>query len=127
MEQFVPYDGFYLRMWAQDLKYRFPFLDEDLVRHPYELFYYLWKLSFLFGKTYADFSVCFENLIENSSETLIPLFEKLNIDINHVASVEKLIVKPRVGKWKKYAEDSWFSQIESCCEDVIRDFLLSQK
>ena len=122
MEQFREYDGFYLRMWAEDLKYHFPFLDERSVGHPYALFYYLWKLSFLFGKTYADFSVCFENLIETPVATLSSVFEMLTIDVAHVSTVEKLIVKPQIGKWKSYADNHWFSTIESRCETVLHEF-----
>ncbi len=127
MEQFALHDNFYLRTWARVLKYHFPFLDECSVTHPYELFYFIWKLSFIFGKAYADFAVCFENLIEHPSEVLTPLFEKLNIDVNNVSRAEKLIVTPRMDKWKEYANDKWFSQIESYCETVLYNFLLSQK
>ena len=31
MAQFATHDGYYLRMWARDLKYHFPFLDETTV------------------------------------------------------------------------------------------------
>ena len=34
--EFPPFDKFYLRMWAEDLKYHFPFLDEKCNRHPYQ-------------------------------------------------------------------------------------------
>jgi hypothetical protein len=57
VRSFEPYDGFYLRRWASDLKYRFPFLDERRVSHPYELFYAIWKLSYLFGRVYARTSL----------------------------------------------------------------------
>src|SRR6185295_9584612 len=45
---FAAHDHFYLRNWARDLKYHFPFLDEQHLDHPYEMFYYVWKLSYLF-------------------------------------------------------------------------------
>ena len=127
IEQFARHDKFYLRIWAQDLQYHFPFLDEYTVTHPYELFYYIWKLSFIFGTTYADFSVCFEHLIEKPSTVLTPLFEKLQFGLDNIAKAEKLIVQPDLGKWKKYADDQWFSRIESHCETTLYYFLLSQK
>jgi len=51
-----PYTGdeglflFYTTVWCNDLKKHFPFLEPTLVSHPYALHYYLWKLSYLFGK-----------------------------------------------------------------------------
>jgi hypothetical protein len=127
MNQFIPYDGFYLRLWAEDLKYQFPFLDECLAAHPYELFYYIWKLSFLFGRTYAHCSICFEALVEQPTKILSSLFEQLDIDRDNISRVEDLIIKPKFGKWKQYAEDRWFSEIESRCESIIQDFWESQQ
>ena len=49
MADFPACDHFYLGTWAEDLKYHFPFLDEKSNRHPYQVFYYIWKLSYLFG------------------------------------------------------------------------------
>jgi hypothetical protein len=126
MEAFWPYDGFYLRRWAEDLKYHFPFLDERSVRHPYELFYYLWKLSYLFGASYADSSVRFENLIEAPAAALSSVFELLEIDTAHVANAEQRIVKPQIGKWRSYADHQWFFDIETRCETVLRDFWSSK-
>ncbi|MBD3309035.1 sulfotransferase [candidate division KSB3 bacterium] len=127
MEDFAPYDGFYLRMWAQDLKYHFPFLDERRVTHPYELFYYLWKLSWLFGTAYSDVSICFEELLQRPSQILTLLFEELQLEREHVARAEQLIVKPRLDKWKDYADEAWFVQKESQCEAVLHEFWITQK
>ena len=70
MEDFRPSDHFYLLRWARDLKYHFPFLDEGGVRHPYELFYYIWKLSYLFGRVYCDYSLAFERLVSEPAVEL---------------------------------------------------------
>ena len=47
IDQFSPHDQCHLRLWAQDLKYHFPFLDEKRLGHPYQMFYYIWKLSYI--------------------------------------------------------------------------------
>ncbi len=39
VEDCARYGGFYLRMWARDLKYYFPLLEPSKVEHPYELSY----------------------------------------------------------------------------------------
>jgi hypothetical protein len=44
VEDYVAADEFYLLRWCRDLRSQFPFLDERAVEHPYELFYYLWRL-----------------------------------------------------------------------------------
>jgi hypothetical protein len=40
-------------------------LDPATVTHPYRLFYFIWKLSFSFGTTYAHHSLGFEALTAN--------------------------------------------------------------
>jgi len=73
MAQFAPHDKFYLRMWQKDLRYHFPFLDGESVAHPYQLFYYIWKLSYLFGRAFAHYSIAFEDLLKNPDEQLTDL------------------------------------------------------
>ena len=124
---FLPQDRFYLLMWADDLKYVFPFLDPRRAAHPYELFYYLWKLSFLFGKAYADVSLCFEELVDAPRAQLTPLFELLQIDVNNLPNAEAVIEKPARDKWKPYATQAWFAAIETRCENVLQDFWHSQE
>ena len=79
MEDFAASDHFYLRRWARDLQYHFPFLDESGVRHPYELFYYLWKLSYLFGRAYCHFSLAFERLVSEPTTELRRLFDAVGL------------------------------------------------
>jgi hypothetical protein len=123
MAGFPRFDRFYLSMWAEDLKYHFPFLDESRIRHPYQMFYYIWKLSYLFGVKYCDYSVRFEALVEDPSEEIAGLFEAVGAGGVDVGSLKGLIDAPPVGRWREYADDSWFREHEASCEAVLADFL----
>jgi hypothetical protein len=123
VRDFAPHDGFYLLAWARDLKYQFPFLDERAVSHPYQLFYYLWKLSYLFGRKHAHHSVAFEHLVADPDAQLPPLFAAAGIERYDVDRLKALIVRPAVGKWKEYAGDNWFRNHETACEKVLAGFL----
>ena len=127
MAQFASYDGFYLRTWATDLKYHFPFLDEKDVSHPYQTFYYLWKLSYLFGSTYSDMSICFEFLMHDLEKYLGNLFNFLSIEDFDMAKLTCIVNQPSIGKWKHYADDEWFVRHESDCETVLNNFFSAQR
>lgn len=120
---FAPHDGFYLLGWARDLKYQFPFLDERAAEHPYQLFYYLWKLSYLFGRKYAHHSLAFEHLVADPEEQLRRLFAAIDLEGYDLDRLKGLIVRPALGKWKDYADDAWFRRHESACERVLAEFL----
>ena len=122
MQDFAPADRFYTRRWARDLKYHFPFLDERLIEHPYELHYYLWKLSWIYGRTYSDVSVSFEELTTQPEQTLVNVFDVCGVSLDEVASLLSLIVAPPLGKWTGYADDFWFRRLEERCEAVLAEF-----
>ncbi len=117
-------DRFYLLGWCRDLKHHFPFLDEKAVEHPYALFYYLWKLSYLFGRRYAHHCVAMEEIVAAPEARLRELFEVLDIDpaTQDVAKLVGLVAKPEAGKWKRYAPEEWFARHESACEEMLADF-----
>jgi len=121
--EFARHDQFYLRMWASDLKCRFPFLDEREASHPYELFYYIWKLSYLLGRTYAHYSLAYEELLTRPEETLVKLFAFLNVVEFNLHALKAIIKPPRADKWRDYADDAWFRKIESRCENVLAQYL----
>lgn len=123
-EAFAPYDKFYLRTWACDLKYHFPFLDERQVGHPYDLFYLIWRLSYHFGVAYSDDSVPFEALVEDSEAVLTRLFSHLDIRVPDLAALKPLIERPSLRRWSVYADDDWFASREAACEAVLSDFFL---
>lgn len=120
---FLPYDRFYLLVWARDLKHRFPFLDEKDVEHPYQLSYYIWKLSYLCGRKYADYSIQFERLVESPREELSALFKSLEFTCDQIDQACSVVARPTVGKWREYADEAWFQRHESHCESVLADFL----
>jgi hypothetical protein len=114
-------DGFYLATWALDLRERFPFLDVPETSHPYRLFYYLWKLSYVYGVAYADYSVEFERLVSNPAGELGQLFEAIGLEDSDPARLAGL-VKPMESRWPRYANDTWFRKHEEACEEVLADF-----
>ena len=122
VEDFVPHDKFYLLSWANDLKYHFPFLDPRAAAHPYQIFYYIWKLSYLFGRRYADHSLAFEHLVGNPVGELEKLLDVLNVPGGDVTALVKLLAAPSLGKWQEYADDSWFRDHETICETTLADF-----
>ena len=123
MSEFREHDKFYLASWAADLKYQFPFLDERTISHPYELFYYIWKLSYLFGTKCAHCSIPFEELVAKPEKTLTELFRMVDIDSKQVEKSRNLVTDAHIGKWRRYADDSWFKQYETACETVLTEFL----
>lgn len=127
MRDFAAFDKFYTRPWAQDLKYQFPFLDELCVEHPYELHYFLWKLSYLYGQKYSHCSISFEELSLKPEKVLFEMFETCGISATHIEPLLSIIKPPPFGKWKDYADDAWFKKYESKCEDVLGDFFGNEK
>jgi hypothetical protein len=121
LEDFKKHDGFYLTTWVNDLKYWFPFLD-DHQAHPYRHFYFIWRLSQLFGASYSDLSLRFEDLVHNPHETLGKVFKVLDYQIEDWRLLDSLLKPPVMEKWKRYAPDDWFRQHEQSCENVLADF-----
>jgi hypothetical protein len=119
---FKSHDKFYLLTWARDLQYHFPFLDAREVSHPYELFYFIWKLSYLFGVNYAHYTLAFEHLVENPVEKLTELFSILDVQNYDLERLKGLVVKPAPGKWREYAEEEWFLRHEETCETRLAEF-----
>ncbi len=121
---FEKVDGFYLLSWCRDLKHLFPFLDERGAAHPYSLFFFLWKLSYLYGRHFAHYSLAMEELIEHPERELHQLFALLDINRaeQDLTRLKRLIVKPEMGKWRKYASEDWFRRQEETCEQILDDF-----
>jgi hypothetical protein len=119
VEQFAHYDGYYLLGWANDLATHFPMLRPEPGRHPYELFYLIWRLSFLFGRRFAHYSVSFERLLAEPVAQLAELMEQVGIEDVHFGDLRKLLSPPAVGKWRTYADETWFLTIEQRCESLL--------
>lgn len=120
IDEFGAHDEYYLLAWARDLAYNFPFLDPRTATHPYELFYYLWRLSLTFGFAYADASFSFERLCDRPDEELPQVMRAAGIDEYPLAGLTALISRRTPdGRWREYAPDEWFAAIEARCEDVL--------
>ena len=115
-------DGFYLNTWCDDLAKHFPFIDQRTTKHPYQRFYYLWKLSYLYGKKESDQSISLKQLMQEPNNVLQDLFTELNIDNKHLKQAASVIENQGVDKWKKFANNEWFEKLEQECEDVLSCF-----
>jgi hypothetical protein len=117
-------DHFYLQMWSRDLCRQFPFLADYKDHHRYYLFYFLWKLSYCFGRHHADISVAMEDLT-NSPETTVRLIlkaiERPGSDLG--GNVDLSFVTPSRSRWSEYASESWFQAIEEKCDSIVDEFL----
>ena len=89
--------------------------------HPYQLFYYIWKLSYLFGRRYADHSLAFEQLVTDPAGELEDLLGALDLR-GDLAALQKLFSAPPLGKWKEYADADWFRGHETVCETTLANF-----
>jgi hypothetical protein len=123
VRDFGRHDKFYVMMWAEDLKYHFPFLDERRVTHPYQLFYYIWKLSYLFGRKYSDCSLAFEDLVRDPDTELRRLFAAVDVRVDRMEHLKALFASPPLGKWREYAEDAWFRDHEAACDATMAEWL----
>lgn len=119
-------DFFYLRRWGRDLRYIFPFLDENRLTHLYELFYLLWRLSYNHGLTYADYSVAMEDLSKNTEASLSKVFSLAGIDQEFIKQALDKVKNTPAQKWQNYAEDAWFKDMEERCEAVLSEYYFSR-
>jgi hypothetical protein len=124
MSEFPAHDHYYLLSWADDLSAWYPFLDPRAASHPYELFYYLWRLSHAVGCRHADASFSLEALGRDPRVEVARLMREAGIidsDLNTLCG----LVEPQPSRWPDYASASWFSQLESRCERTLAAFAAS--
>jgi hypothetical protein len=122
MKDYPPHDEFYLLTWARDLRHHYPFLNERDVDHPYKLFYYIWRLSYLFGRKYSDISLRFESLVKDPPGQLGMLFSTLEISPPNLTELCGCCGSARLGRWPEYADHDWFARHEQACERVLANF-----
>lgn len=116
-------DAFYLDTWCRDLVKQFPFLSSCITPHPYMRFYYLWKLSYLYGKEYCDYSISLEKLTESPVDTLNEIKNLLNWKDFRIDKSVEVIQPIELNKWTKYADVHWFEEKEGLCEAELNNFL----
>ena len=119
---FGKHDRYYLLAWADDLSARFPFLDPRSTVRPYELFYYLWKLSFVLGQAHAHASFCFESICESPAREVGRLMAAAGVSRYDESALIPLIA-PKRTTWPKFAEREWFEEQEAHCETVLARFV----
>lgn len=119
-------DAFYLDVWCKDLAQHYPVLDKRHTPHPYQRFYYLWKLSYLHGIKHADHNVSFEALTQQPKSEIEKLFTLLKLDGGNVDQLCEVIQAPKADQWKSYADDGWFNEHEAECEYNLSKLLSTQ-
>lgn len=124
---FEPHDKFYLLRWSRDLRYRFPFLDERSLTHPYQLSYLIWKLSYAFGQTYANKSISFESLTASPDQVLRELLSATGIETYDLARLSTLVEPARSGGWRLYADDAWFAKQEAHCDAILDEYFCAPR
>ena len=123
LRDFQAYDGFYLLRWARDLRLTFPFLSLDGDAFAYELYYQVWKLSYLFGQRYAELSLRFEDLIADPRSTIRKILETAGMPEVDVEPLVRLVSPVRTGKWRECADADWFSEIEARVDATIARYV----
>lgn len=116
-------DAFYLDPWCNDLQKLFPFLSTKETPHPYQRFYYIWRLSYIYGKIHADISMSFEDLVSTPELALGRMFEILEWEGVEREPLVQIIKKPGLNRWKGYANAEWFLDHELACDEQLSRFI----
>jgi hypothetical protein len=114
-------DRFYHCSWVRDLSRQFPSLEDYATSHQYYTFYFLWKLSFVFGDRFADLSITMEKLAENPRDCLAEVIKATGADLG-LENLDLSFVNQASSRWQEYASDDWFTIIETECERILGDF-----
>ena len=123
VREFEAYDGFYLLRWARDLRHTFPFLSLDGDTFAYELYYQVWKLSYLFGRHYAELSLRFEDLIADPRANIGRILETAGMTEVDIEPLVPLVSPVRTGKWRECADAEWFGEIEARVDATIARYV----
>jgi len=122
LRDFESIDGFYLLAWGRDLRHFLPFLATDPDSHPYELFYQIWKLSYLFGSIHADLSFSFEELVTGPEQVLRWLLAALRFREPDFSELACLVSSMETGKWRRQRCDDLYETIESRVDERFRRY-----
>jgi hypothetical protein len=119
---YQPYDGFYLESWGRDLSLVFPFLATAPNDHPYELFFQIWRLSYLFGMEYAHGSISYEDLLADPRASVTRLMTLSGLPQYPLDTLTGLIEPVGVGKWASLPGAEVLPQIEARVEATLREY-----
>jgi hypothetical protein len=89
-------------------------------------FYYLWKLSLIYGYEYSDCSIGLEELVASPEQKLLELKTLLRWESFNVDKGASVIQPIQTEKWAEYANPSWFEEKESACENELNSYFGTQ-
>jgi hypothetical protein len=87
------------------------------------MFYLLWKLSYVWGRAYSDYSLSYEQLLAAPRWSIGELYEVLAIDRRQAEQAVPLVRGGRCGRWRNYADGAWFAAHERAAEEALDRFL----
>ena len=125
IRDFAQYDGFYLLSWARDLSHVFPFLSLEPDAFAYELYYQVWKLSYLFGRRYSELSVKLEDLISDPGAMIRRILDVAGMREVDAEPLLPLVSPVRTCKWRECADADWFSEIESRVDHAVARYAVA--
>ena len=123
----IDIDAYDLATWARDLYKQFPFLASPQIRHPYQRFYFIWKLSYLAGQRLANLSVAYEELLAEPEKYLVQILNLANLySAENLEACLKLVEPKPEHAWVKDKNDAWFSDMEESCEAALDELGLNE-
>nr|WP_297348005.1 sulfotransferase [uncultured Glaciecola sp.] len=120
-KDFIVHDKFFLLIWCRDLAPKFQFLTYQPDRYAYDLFYLLWRLSYIYGESDADYSMCFEDLVNEPRDTINDITTKFDLQPISTAELAK-INRNIINKSNTIADLEWMLQREAICETQLSHF-----
>jgi hypothetical protein len=121
---YQPINTFYMMDWWRDLHVKIPILDIRNLDHPYQIHYLLWRLSYLFGRTYSNLSISYEALTNSFESTMSELMSLLKFDHVDLDDLKRRVkLKKLKSTWNTYADHDWFKGLEEECEHLLSSFL----
>ncbi len=114
-------DPYLITSWARDLCRQFPFLARPYIRHAYQRFYFLWKLSFLVGSRLADLSVAYEAILQQADFIIPQLLRIGHLEVQkNLETCKSVILKRPFERWKHYRSEEWFTGLEQECNEILK-------
>ncbi len=111
-----------LKTWCDDLLAIFPFLALDQINHAYQRFYYIWKLSLLFGKCYSDISISYDEWMSDYGTLMNKLVKEVNLDCDLEGVMSRNpVVRDTTDLTGFERDENWYEEKERECEHNLRE------